>query len=159
MKGSATGTQNYVCLPSATGYAWKLFGPQATLFLTFKIFNTEARQQIITHFLSSNPDENGTARPTWQSSLDTSAVWGKARPPVTDPNYVAPGAIPWLLLDVVGSEAGPTGGNMMTPTKFIQRLNTAGGVAPPGGCAQSTDVGAVTLVPYSADYYFYKASQ
>src|SRR6266487_2469638 len=76
LKGSATGTQNYVCLPAGTGFAWKLFGPQATLFYTFKVLNVEVRQQIITHFLSSNPGENGTPRPTWQSSLDTSAIWG-----------------------------------------------------------------------------------
>jgi hypothetical protein len=31
------------------------------------------------------------------------------------------------------------GGNKLTGTTFIQRLNTAGGVAPAMGCSQSTD--------------------
>ncbi|MBY0494846.1 MAG: DUF3455 domain-containing protein [Cyanobacteria bacterium] len=29
----AYGTQNYICLPSATGVAWKLYGPQRALML------------------------------------------------------------------------------------------------------------------------------
>ena len=28
--GHAVGTQNYVCLPTAVGYAWTFFGPQAS---------------------------------------------------------------------------------------------------------------------------------
>jgi Protein of unknown function (DUF3455) len=58
--GHATGTQNYICLPSGSGFAWTFFGPQATLF-------NDDNRQIITHFLSSNPDEDGTARATWRS--------------------------------------------------------------------------------------------
>ena len=42
----------------------------------------------------------------------------------------------------------------VTETTFIQRLNTAGGVAPAGGCAQAIDVDG--LVPYTADYFFYR---
>ena len=45
----AYGTQNYVFLPSATGVAWKLFGPQATLY------PPSAPMQVATHFLSANP--------------------------------------------------------------------------------------------------------
>ena len=66
LEGQAVGTQNYICMPAATGVAWKFLGPQATLFLS-KHGNLE--QQIATHFLSANPAENGTARPTWQHSL------------------------------------------------------------------------------------------
>jgi hypothetical protein len=32
LKGHAIGTQNYICLCSASGCAWTFFGPQATLF-------------------------------------------------------------------------------------------------------------------------------
>ena len=32
LEGHAVGTQNYICLPSGSGFAWTLFGPQATLF-------------------------------------------------------------------------------------------------------------------------------
>jgi hypothetical protein len=159
LKGQAIGTQNYVCLPSASGFSWTFFGPQATLFLAFKFFNSDIRQQITTHFLSPNPDESGAPRATWQSSFDTSAVWGRSIASSTDSNFVAPGAIPWLLLQVVGAERGPTGGAFLTPTTFIQRLNTSGGVAPSTGCSLSTNVGATALVPYTADYFFYKVSR
>src|ERR1700737_4335253 len=64
-EGDAIGTQDYICLPSG----WTFFGPQATLF-------NEREKQIITHFLSPNPFENGTPRVTWQDSEDTSKVWG-----------------------------------------------------------------------------------
>lgn len=158
LKAHAVGTQNYICQSSASGFAWTLFGPQATLFLTFRWINGDVRQQIMTHFLSPNPMEGGLPRASWQSSLDTSAVWAKAIATSTDPNFVEPGAIPWLLLEVVGSRRGPTGGQMLTPATYIQRLNTSAGVAPATGCSQSTDAGRTMLVPYTTEYYFYKAS-
>jgi hypothetical protein len=159
LKGEAVGTQNYVCLPSGSGFTWTFYGPQATLFITLKFFQGDIRQQVTTHFLSPNPDESGTARATWQSSFDTSAVWGRSIAASMDSNFVAPGAIPWLLLAVVGTERGPTGGAFLTQTTFIQRLHTSGGIAPSSGCNQSTNVGAIALVPYTADYFFYKASR
>src|SRR5215831_8042385 len=146
LEGHAVGTQNYICLPSGAGFAWTFFGPQATLF-------NDGDEQIITHFLSPNPFENGTSRVTWQDSRDTSKIWGLAVASVA----VEPGAIPWLLVKVVGAEDGPTGGDKLSDTSFVQRLNTAGGVAPSTGCIRSTDVGSMALVPYSADYFFYKA--
>jgi hypothetical protein len=151
-EGHAVGTQNYICLPSDSSVAWTFFGPQATLF-------NDKDRQIITHFLSPNPDESGMARATWQHSRDTSTVWAMAIASSSDPNFVESGAIPWLLLQVVGAEPGPTGGDKLTRTTFIQRLNTSGGIAPSTGCAQSTDVGKKAFVPYTADYFFYKATQ
>jgi len=158
LKGHAVGTQNYVCLPSSTAFAWTFFAPQATLFLTLEFSGRSIQQQITTHFLSANPNENGTPRPTWQSSLDTSAVWGRSIMSSNDSNFVEAGAIPWLLLQVVGTGTGPTGGAFLTQATFIQRLNTSGGVAPATGCSSSGNVGAISLVPYTADYFFYKAS-
>jgi hypothetical protein len=150
LEGHAFGTQNYSCLPSGSGFAWILFGPQANLF-------DDDDELVITHFLSPNPFESGTPRATWQHSRDTSAVWALPMvPPSFDPKFVAPGAIPWLLLQVVGAQDGPTGGNKMTATTFIHRVNTVGGIAPSTGCAVSTDVGKKALVPYQADYVFYK---
>lgn len=152
----AIGTQNYMCLPATRGgVAWKLVGPQATLF---QAFGGDLGQQLATHFLSANPVENGLPRPTWQHSLDSSRVWARAIQSSTDPNYVEAGAVPWLLLTVTGTAAGPTGGSALTQTGFIQRVNTSGGVAPATGCGQPPDIGALALVPYAADYYFYKAS-
>ena len=66
--GHASGAQNYVCLPDGSGFAWTLFGPQATLF-------DDGGAQIATHFLSPNPDENGAARPTWLSLLWGTVIW------------------------------------------------------------------------------------
>jgi Protein of unknown function (DUF3455) len=150
--GHAVGTQQYICLPSGSSFAWTLFGPQATLF-------KDNSKQIITHFLSSNPAENGMPRATWQHSNDTSAVWGMAIASSSDPNFVEPDAIPWLLLEVVGDQRGPTDGARLTRTAFIQRLNTTGGIAPSMGCSVSTDIGMRALVPYTADYFFYKDTQ
>jgi hypothetical protein len=149
MAGHAVGTQNYICLPSGASVAWTLFGPQATLF------HNDARQ-MMTHFLSANPVEDGTLRATWQHSVDTSAVWARALASSTDPAFVASGAIPWLLLEVVGAEGGPTGGERLTVANYIHRLNTVGGVAPATGCSVATDIGKRMFVPYEADYFFYR---
>jgi hypothetical protein len=159
LKTYAEGTQNYICLPSATGFAWTFFGPQATLFVKLRWIQGEIRQQLTTHYLSANPEEEGVNRPTWQSSLDTSAVWGKVAASSTDPAFVQPGAIAWLLVQAAGTRPGPTGGTMLSETTFIHRVNTSGGVAPATGCTQSSNVGATALVPYSTDYIFYRASR
>ena len=144
----ALGTQNYLCLPrtSGTGLGWTFIGPQATLF-------DAELEQVMTHFLSVNPAD-GVARATWQDSRDSSAVWAAAIASSTDPSYVTPGAIPWLLLQVKGAAAGPDGGDRMTKTTYIQRVNTVEGSAPAGDCPS---VGARAFVPYATDYVFYRA--
>lgn len=157
LTGHAEGTQNYVCLSSTTGVRWTFFAPQATLFQQIKLFGFDIKQQIITHFLSPNPAEGGLPRPTWQSSLDTSAVWGQSIASSTDSNYVMPDSIPWLLLKAVGTQRGPLDGRILSSTTFVQRLNTSGGTAPVSGCATTDDSGRTALVPYTADYFFYKA--
>jgi hypothetical protein len=163
--GRGVGTQGYVCLPTSTGGAsWTVNGarPEATLFTTF--FGHDV--QIITHFLSPNTNPNQFApnplpfaNATWQSSFDSSRVWAQAQhaiPGGSDPASCShTGAISCLLLQVIGAEQGPTGGKSLAATTFIQRLNTQGGLAPATGCSVSTDVGKQTLVPYSADYYFF----
>ena len=145
--GRAIGTQNYVCQPSGGSFAFVLFTPQATLF-------NDADHQIITHFFSPNPDEGGTIRATWENSRDTSTIWAAVVPDgsaTVDPNSIA-----WLKLAVVGAEDGPTGGGKLSDTKFVQRLSTFGGLAPTTGCSSLADVGKKELVPYQADYFFYK---
>jgi hypothetical protein len=149
--GHAIGTQNYSCLPASGGsFAWTLFGPQATLF-------DKHDRQVVTHFLSPNPDEAGAPRATWQHSKDTSSVWALAIANSTDPAFVETGAIPWLLLQVVGARNGPVGKqHLLTPTTYIHRLNTSGGLAPSTGCSSIDDVGKRAFVPYEADYVFYR---
>jgi hypothetical protein len=158
----AVGTQNYVCKPSGTGVAYVLFTPEATL-------SDEDGEQVITHNFSPNPFEpntdpkvvaNGTIRATWQYR-DTSIVWAKLH--TTDKTgsgsvTVDEHAIAWLLLDGVGSQKGPTGGDKLKDTTFVQRLNTTGGLAPKTGCSSLTDLGNTAFVPYTADYFFYKAA-
>ena len=163
LSGHAVGTQGYVCLPTSTGASWTVNGsrPEAALFAGAMGHEV----QIINHYLSpaTNPNEFapkplpfGSA--TWQSSLDSSRVWAQslnAIPAGSDPSCPNSGAIGCLLLQSIGSEQGPTGGKRMTRTTFIQRLNTQGGSAPATGCSVATDVGKQTLVPYTADYYFF----
>lgn len=152
--GHAIGTQNYVCLPSGSGFAFSLFTPEATLFKDLGL-----EHQVVTHFFSRNPFENGAPiRATWQDSRDTSLFWGNADGVATfatDPNLVAPDAIAWLRLPRAGVQDGPDGGNNLSKATFVQRLNTVGGLAPSTGCALPTDVGNRAFIPYTADYFFY----
>ncbi len=171
--GHALGTQGYVCLPTGTSNpaaSWTVNNarPEATLFV--RIFGQEF--QIITHFLSpdTNPNSNApTPLPfgsaTWQSSLDSSKVWaqvfngasiGAGTDLASCPNT---GSIACLLLTSIGSQQGPSGGTTLSKTTFVQRLNTKGGSAPAEGCSTLADVGSQTLVPYTADYYFYRADK
>ena len=163
--GHASGTQGYVCLPSGDGASWTVntSRPQATLFTT--LFGSFS-QQILTHFLSPDTNPNQYApspvpfgSPTWQSSIDSSVIWGNKTGSInagTDPSCPTSGAIACLLLQVIGSQNGPSYPfGILTKATYVQRLNTAGGSAPGTGCAVSTDVGSQTLVPYTADYYFY----
>jgi hypothetical protein len=154
--GHAAGTQNFICLQTASGFGWRFVGPQATLFLAFP---GHRPQQVTTHFLAANPDENGTLRPSWQHSSDTSQVWARALEVSTDPMYVEPQAIPWLLLEAVGAERGPAGGASLSETTYLQRVNTSGGITPTAGCGDASEVGALAFVPYTADYVFYRAGR
>ena len=152
--GHATGTQNYVCLPcDATkancplGVRFTLFTPQATLF-------DDNGDQLTTHFFSPTP-QDAAIRATWEDSRDTSTVWASLVKGVT----VRQGSIDWLLLNVQDTGAvqpGPTGGDRLTKTTFIQRLRTFGGVAPAFGCSISENIGQQAFVPYRADYFFYR---
>lgn len=150
LEGHGVGTQNYICLPSGSGFAWTLFTPEATLF-------DDHGKQLTTHFFSPNPfEEKSPVRATWEDSRDTSTVWGQVIQPSSDPNFVALGAIPWLLIKVVGAQSGPFWGDTLTDATYIQRLSTRGGSAPADGCAAPGDVGQKAFVPYTADYFFFK---
>jgi hypothetical protein len=164
--GHAVGTQGYICLPTSAGSStasWTVDAarPEATLFVD------SPGREVVTHFLSPNSNPNEIASkplpfgsPTWQSSFDSSKVWGQklaSIPAGSDDSCSHAGSIPCLLLQSAGSEAGPSGGRFMTQTTFVQRLNTNGGSAPATGCSVLGDVGKQILVPYTADYYFFHA--
>jgi hypothetical protein len=162
LKGEAQGTQNYFCAPSVaspTGVAYVLFTPEATLF------SDDDGGQIITHFFSPNPDSRdpntnaavvapgGAIRATWVHSHDGSSIWAKLH--TNGAAVVDKNAIAWLLLDAVGVEDGPTGGDILAKTTFVQRVNTTGGLAPKSGCGSPGDLGNQAFIPYTADYFFY----
>jgi hypothetical protein len=177
--GHARGTQGYVCLPKGSGASWtvKPARPEATLFTT--VFGLDF--QIITHFLSPDANPNEAApnplpfgSATWQSSFDSSKVWAQVPlsnsttppspasiPAGSDPSCPNTGSIACLLLQSIGSLQGPTGGKFLTQTTFVQRLNTKGGSAPDDadGCGSAANVGNQRLMPYTADYYFFRADQ
>ncbi|PYY15723.1 MAG: hypothetical protein DMG61_06235 [Acidobacteria bacterium] len=69
------------------------------------------------------------------------------------------GAIACVLLQSIGSENWPIGGRLLSQTSVIQSINTKGGSAPTDGCFVSADVGKQALVPYSADYFFFRKDQ
>jgi hypothetical protein len=147
--GRGVGTQNYVCSPCdptkancPLGVVFTLFTPQATLF-------NDQGAQLTTHFFSPNPVEHGIIRVTRQDSRDTSTVWAS----LVNSAVVRADSIAWLLLNVkdTGTQAGPTGGDRLTKTTFIQRLNTFGGLAPSTGCLSSLDLGHQAFMPYRAD--------
>jgi len=155
--GHAVGTQNYVCAPTAAGVAYTLFTPIATLF------NGEG-DQLTTHFFSPNPNpldpntnpavlSDGAIRATWQHARDNSSAWARLHP--NGSATVTPGALAWLLLDVVGVQDGLAGGDILSKATQIQRVNTMGGIAPSQGCASTADLGRTAIVDYTADYYFY----
>jgi len=164
--GHALGTQGYTCLPTSTGgTSWTInpARPEATLFATV----LGQPVQIITHFASINANPNGKlpvalgGNATWQSSFDTSKVWAAVLGPHSIPagsdaaSCPNTGSIPCLLLESIGNQKGPTGGNLLAQTTFVQRLNTNGGSAPTTACS----VGQTQLVPYTADYFFYRQDQ
>jgi hypothetical protein len=115
---------------SCNGTAWTFVAPRASLY-------NEGGQLKISHF----------AGPTWQHK-DGSKVVGQAIGNVA----VTPHAIPWLLLRAASTQAGAFG-DKLAKTTYIQRVNTSGGLAPAAPCAASTQV----EVPYTADYYFWRA--
>jgi len=147
----AVGTQDYVCLPSGSDFKYVLVTPRATLY-------DDDEQKVATHYISPNPLEGGTPRVTWENVADAGTVWAQAMQTSTDTDFVAPGAIGWVLLKVVGTQAASGNQDGVAATTYVQRLNTAGGMAPSTGCGSSAEVGNLAFVPYLADYYFYQSA-
>jgi len=112
-------------------YAWVFKAPEAILY------DSEG-QALGIHY----------AGPTWENEngLVKGAVLQRANSP--DPN-----AIPWLLLQAVAHD----GHGILSRVSYIQRVNTAGGKAPAAGAGDSHVVGEELRVPYTAEYYFYRA--
>jgi uncharacterized protein DUF3455 len=130
LRMAARGAQVYTCKAKnaePAAYEWVLKAPDAELF-------DQRGAKVGRHY----------AGPTWESA-DGSRVVGEVmeRSPVQ-------GAIPLLLLRAKSNE----GAGALGSVKYIQRLDTASGVAPPVGC-DAERAGTEARVEYSANYDFY----
>ena len=126
----ATGVQVYECGAAANdGFEWKFRGPEAALM-------DRQGHRMGSHY----------GGPTWEAA-DGSKVVAEVR---AKANATESGAIPYLLL----AAKSTSGAGAFARVKSIQRLETAGGVAPSEPCT-AKDVARVARVPYTATYYFY----
>jgi hypothetical protein len=128
---AAKGVQIYECRAKADRsgeYGWAFVAPEADLF-------NGKGQKIGTHY----------AGPYWEAT-DGSKVVGRVKDSAAAPRA---DAIPWLLLTTKSVASRGS----FSDTTSIQRVNTAGGLAPTSGCSQQS-VGTMARVPYIADYYF-----
>ena len=129
----ARGTQVYECQETSAGvYGWVFKNPLADLFA-----KSNFSEKVGTHY----------GGPTWESS---SGSWVKAAK--LEGVTVDDTAVPWLLLGSTDTQ-GP---GVFEGTTHIQRVNTVGGLAPTQP-ANAGNVGQQVQVPYTAEYYFYKA--
>ncbi|HEU4387970.1 MAG TPA: DUF3455 domain-containing protein [Blastocatellia bacterium] len=112
------------------GTAWTFVAPMATLYAS-----PNYHGQVGTHY----------AGPTWESNSGSKVVGSRVAGCSPDPT-----AIPWLLLRAVSTQ-GP---GIFGCVSFIQRVNTTGGLAP---ATPGSSVGETAEVPYTAEYYFYRA--
>ena len=127
----AKGVQIYECRARKdnAGYEWAFVAPDAELFDTRG--NTIGRHG---------------AGPHWQAT-DGSRIVGTLKQRADAP---IAGAIPWLLMEAKAS--GPAGS--FSNVSSVQRVNTAGGVAPTASCSANS-TGTTARVHYTADYYFF----
>jgi hypothetical protein len=128
----ARGVQIYVCEADpndGTSFVWTFKAPQAELL-------NERGEVVGSHF----------AGPTWQGQ-DGSAVIGAVLERAAAPDA---GAIPWLLLEAKDHN----GSGAFATITHIQRLDTAGGVAPAEGCDEA-HAGEEVRAPYEATYSFF----
>ena len=136
LEALASGVQIYECASKPdqpSSYEWAFRAPEAALA-------DRTGRPLGKHF----------AGPTWESPDGTSVIGEvKARDPGPDPS-----SIPWLLL----SAKSNAGAGALSKTTSIQRVKTVGGVAPAEPCG-TTNAKQVARVPYTATYYFYRASQ
>jgi hypothetical protein len=114
-----------------SGTAWVFVAPEAALYV-----DPCYDRQVGIHY----------AGPTWEANDGSKVV--AARQADCTPFR---GAIPWLRLGTTST----TGPGKLAQVTYIQRVNTIGGTAP---AEAGSFVGEETRVPYTAEYYFYRAA-
>jgi hypothetical protein len=115
------------------GTSWAFVEPVANLYA-----DRGFHGQVGTHY----------AGPTWESNSGSKVVARRVANTGCTPDAQA---IAWLLLETVTAD-GP---GIFGGVTFIQRVNTTGGIAP---AAPGTFVGEEARIPYTAEYYFYRAA-
>jgi hypothetical protein len=134
LKALGKGKQIYVCSAKpgdGSQFAWVLDRPEAELM-------DDKGEVIGKHYKG----------PTWEAA-DGSKVAGQVQQRENAPKA---NAVPWLLLKADSPAPGQMG--KFAQVRYIQRVDTAGGMAPASGCDQS-QAGAEASVDYQATYYFY----
>jgi hypothetical protein len=112
------------------GTSWTFVEPVATLYA-----DANFHGKVGVHY----------AGPTWESNSGGKVVAARVAGCTPDPTAIA-----WLRLQTVSAD-GP---GIFGSVTYIQRVNTVGGLAP---IAPGSSIGAVVEVPYTAEYYFYRA--
>jgi hypothetical protein len=134
METAAAGDITYQCRAKkdmAGQFEWAFVGPDAGL--------KDRKGAVIGRYFGPPA--------TWEST-DGSKVTGTQV-------AVAPNGDANIPLQLV--KANPAmGAGAMQGVSYIQRVATVGGIAPKAACAAATE-GAKQLVPYQADYIFYRA--
>jgi hypothetical protein len=118
-----------------SGTNWVFAGPVAALFS-----DACYSDQIGTHY-------GTTSGPAWEADDGSKVI-------ATRYDGCTPfrGAIPWLLL----KKTATFGDGEFSRVTWIQRVNTIGGTAP---AEAGAFVGDEARVPYTAEYYFYRATK
>ncbi len=125
----AKGDQIYQCTVDKGGYSWVIQAPDAKLF--------DNQGKIV---------GNHSAGPLWEYK-EGSRVVGK----IVKKLAVKPeSAISWLLVEVVNNNQK----GLLAGVKFINRINTQGGLPPASGC-DANHLGSERRAAYTADYVFY----
>jgi uncharacterized protein DUF3455 len=114
------------------GSAWVFVEPRATLYA-----DANYHGKVGIHYVG----------PTWESNSGSKVVATRVVGCTPDPTAIA-----WLRLQTVSNE-GP---GIFDSVTEIQRVNTVGGTPP---VAPGNAVGAITEVPYTAEYFFYRAQE
>jgi hypothetical protein len=91
------------------------------------------------------------AGPSWEATDGSKVVLDKSTPVKSVPSKDAKANIPWLLIKL-SPDSAP---GILSKVVYVQRISTAGGVAP---ATAPTRSGTKVGVPYTATYVFYVKS-
>jgi uncharacterized protein DUF3455 len=119
---------------NANTLTWDFIAPVASLFAEENYFG-----EVGSHYVG----------PTWESKSGSKVEARRVQGTGCAPD---PTAIPWILLSKHRTE----GSGIFSAVTFIQRVNTTGGMVP---STPGTTHGEQKEVPYTAEYYFYRADK